>query len=248
VYSFCGEGVRIIRYDEKGAIVDIAIEKCRKDGMYLFFPDGTMMDLSRERVIALGDVYWNDPQKLAADIRDHDDFKTCSVCPNRGKKVLCSAMKPLLPFLEEMERFTSCDIVGVVYVRQGKVQIWPEVAIQYALQYVTDMALFDYCEDAKVYRAYFRGIDPLMPAQDAACRIFLNMFWLEGGDREKVTQKIDEMSETILIMTQSCVKRLNVMCRSDAFMNAYVNSEAIFSGLSSAIKPWLDEYFFPASR
>ena len=221
----------------------IDVNLCKKEGMYFFFPDGRVMDFSKERIQRLADEYWNDPAKLPDNIRNHEAFKTCSVCPYQGQKVFCSAMKPLLPFLGEMEAFASHSIVAAVYVRCGQVRYVPTIALQYALGYVTNMALLEYCEDAKAYHKYFRGIDPLMSMKEAAARLFMNVFWLENGDRVAVARTIREMYRTILVTTKSCVSRLNLMCRSDAFMNAYIVNEGLLWVLSSDMEGLLREYF-----
>jgi hypothetical protein len=38
--------------------MELTPELCKKDGMYLFFPDGGMMDFSKERIQRLADEYW----------------------------------------------------------------------------------------------------------------------------------------------------------------------------------------------
>ena len=206
------------------------------------FGDGEVLDLSKDRVKEIADEYWNDPSKLPAHIKEHEDFKTCSVCPYRGQAVFCSAMKPLLPFLEAMEKFTSCDKVTATYIKGG-VSYTSEIPVQNALQYVTNMALFEYCEDAKKYHKYFKGILPFMDSNEAACRIFLNIFWLAKGGRWRTNRIIDEMKRTITVTSKSCVKRLNLMCKSDAFMNAYVKTQIVTEMLSFKVDTTLAKYF-----
>ena len=77
--------------------------------MYLYCANGAVLDLSKERVLRLTDEYWNDPEKLPDSIRRHKALKTCDVCPFKGQDIFCSVMKPLLPFLEDMEKFHSYD-------------------------------------------------------------------------------------------------------------------------------------------
>ncbi len=222
--------------------MEIKFEDCKKDGMYLF-SDGNCIDFSKERIKALGDEYWSDTNKLPEHIRENDDFKTCTVCPYRGQKVFCTAMKPLLPFLEQMDIFKSHDAVAVVYVRNGQIRYIPAATMQHALKYVTNMALLEYCEDAKAYHKYFRGIDPFMNTEEAGCRLFMNIFWLQNGDRAKVGEILKEMHRTILVTAKSCVKRLNLICQNDAFMNAFILSEGLLAALSMDPDDMLKEYF-----
>jgi len=96
----------------------IDMDHSDKEGMYLNFADGGLLDLSKENVHRLADEYWNNPSKLPPHVRQDDAFKTCSVCPFKGQSVFCSAIKPLLPFFEEMDRFNSYDNVTAVYVKK----------------------------------------------------------------------------------------------------------------------------------
>jgi hypothetical protein len=197
------------------------------EGMYLHFEDGGRLDISKEHVRRLADEYWNNPSKLPPRIRQDDAFRTCSVCPFVGQDVFCSAIKPLLPFLEQMDRFHSYDKVTAVYVRKGGIESVSETNMQKALQYVTNMAIFEYCEDAKLYQQYFVGIEPFMDLKEAVSCLFRNINQLNQGDREKVHIVIDELRHAVTVTTKSCVSRLNLLCRSDAFINAYVKTQIL---------------------
>jgi hypothetical protein len=196
----------------------------KNEGMYLHFSDNSFLDLSKDHVRNLADEYWNNPLKLPPHIRENNAFKTCAVCPFVGQDVFCSAMKPLLPFLEQMDSFNSYDKVTAVYVKQEGFEYVSETTMQGALQYVTNMAIFEYCEHAKQYRTYFQGIEPLMDMGEAVSRLYLNIYWLNEGDQEKVIKIIDEMRHVATITSKNCVKRLNLICKSDAFVNAYVRT------------------------
>ena len=216
--------------------MQIDLKTFRKDGMYLYLSDGRFMDFSKERIQQLGYVYWENPKKLPRHIRESKDFKTCTVCPFNGQDVLCSVMKPLLPFLEEMTTFSPQERVSVVYVSRGLVQYVPETTMQKALQYITNMSLFEYCEDGKKYAQYFQGIHPFMTLNEAGSRLILNVYWGLKGDRERIVQVVEEMSREIEIMSQSCIKRLKSMCQSDAFIGAYVESQVLVGSLAREVK------------
>jgi len=214
-----------------------------KEGLYLILTDGGFLDLSKERVRLLADEYWNNPAKLPPHVRQHDVFKTCSVCPFKGQSVFCSAMKPLLPFLEEMDRFNSFDRVTAVYVKKKGVVKISETNMQTALQYVTNMAVFEYCEDAKQYLMYFKGIEPLMDMKETLSRLFMNIYWINGGNWQKAQAVIEEMRYAITVTSKNCVERLNLMCNSDAFVNAYVKTHILAEMLRMNIDETLGEYF-----
>lgn len=223
--------------------MNIDVENYRKEGLYLHFENGYFLDLSRERVLELAEDYWNDPKKLSLEIKEHEHFKTCSVCPYRGENVMCSALKPILPFLEEMEKFISCDRVNAIYVDKNHAAHVSSTSLQEALQYVTNMGVFEYCEDTKQYRPYFRGIMPLMSVNDSAALILLNMFWLSGGDKEKVLIKAKDISKAVLTTSRSCIQRIRLVCKSDAFINAYTCTHTLSEVFSRHMDRILNDYF-----
>lgn len=218
-------------------------KKYTNEGMYLQFENGFFLDLSKERIQHLADEYWNNPQKIPVEIRENENFKTCPVCPYRGQNVLCSAIKPLLPFLEVMDNFLSCDKVTAVYVdHQGVIHV-SNTSLQNALQYVTNMALFEYCEDAKEYHPYFKGIMPFMSIKEAVAVVHLNLYWLQKGDVAKITEIIKEMRAAVVVTSRSCVQRLQLVCKSDPFLNAYVRTHTFSEMLSMDMENALDGYF-----
>lgn len=208
---------------------DIGMHK--QEGMYLYTVDGMLLNLSKERVLRLTQEYWNDPAKLPLHIRQNAAFKACPVCPFKDGDVFCSTLKPLLPFLEDMERFNSYDKVTAIYVKKEGLAYVKETTMQDALQYVTNMSVFEYCEGAKQYHKYFRGIEPFMDVNESRSRLFLNIYWLCNGDRVKARQAIDEMRQVITIISKNAVARLNIMCKSDAFSNAYVKAHNVVAVL-----------------
>lgn len=223
--------------------MELRTEAYPNEGMYLRFVNGDTLDLSVARIRKLADEYWNNPAKLSPQIRNSVDFKTCSICPYRGQNVFCSALKPILPFLERLEQFSSYDKVTAIYRTKDNVLCCADTVLQKALQFVTSMALFEYCEDAKQYHIYFKGVTPFMGWKESAIRIFLNIYWVHRGDEAKVKLTVKEMCAHVNITTTSCVKRLNAMCESDSFINAYVETHGFSTVLEQNIEALVERYF-----
>ncbi len=162
--------------------------------------------------------------------------------------MLCSAMKPLLPFLEDVERFSSFDRVTAVYVNRHGVISISETSLQTALHYVTNIALMEHCEDAKQFKQYFRGVEPFMSIDDAVAKIFLNIFWLHDGDKVKVTAAIEDLRTHLTTTAGSCIKRLRVMCKSDAFVNAYIKTQVYGALLAVNPRDAVNKYFVGENR
>jgi hypothetical protein len=211
--------------------------------MYLYFPDGDSLDLSVENIKKLSEDFWANPCLLPPEMREHVDFKTCAVCPFRGQDVLCSAMKPLIPFLEQIEKYLSHDRVTAIYVRKNGEILIAETTLQKALQFVTNMALFEYCENAKQFRAYFRGILPFMSLEEAIARLIMNINWLNRNEPGKAGQVIADLRNYVTVTSKSCIKRLGVMCKSDAFRNAYVKTQTFTEFLAMAPEVLTEKFF-----
>ncbi len=215
----------------------------KREGMYLHFADGLVIDLSKERIQHLADEYWDNPSKLPLYIRQDDTFKACDICPLEGNNVLCCAIKPLLPFLEEMDRFYSYDKVTAIYVKKEGLQYVSETTMQNALQYVTNMSIFEYCEGAKRYYIYFQGIEPFMDVNEARARLLMNIYWLKRGDMDKVHTLLNELRHDLTVISKNCIKRLRLLSKSDAFMNAYVRTQILTEVLVFDINAMLEKYF-----
>ena len=216
----------------------------KTEGMHLHVADGTILDLSKERLQRLAHEYWHDPARLPPHIRQDNHFKACEVCPFKGQSVLCSALKPLLPFLEEMEKFHSFDKVTAVYVKKEGLQYISETTMQDALQYVTNLSIFEYCEGAKRYGLYFKGIEPFMDMSECRSRLFLNIYWLSRGNRAEVNNAIALLRQVVTVISKNSVRRLSLICKSDAFINAYVKTHNLMDLLVLAdIDAVLEKHF-----
>jgi hypothetical protein len=223
------------------------LSRFAREGLYVLTEGGCFMDLSHERIQRLSDSYWTDAVKLPERVRRHEHFKTCSVCPYRGQDVFCSAMKPILPFLEDLEAFKSFDKVTAVYVDKNGLTYVSRTTLQQALQYVVNLALFEYCEDAKKYARFFKGIHPFMTHEAAATVLLLNLHWLCGGDRSKMDAQLKEISDAMQVTSTSCVKRLRTLCHSDVLINSYIIAHT-FSSVLAYVYEVADEYYGAAPK
>jgi len=82
-----------------------------------------------------------------------------------------------------------------------------------------------------------------MMTKEAGCRLFMNIYWIEKGDRNRVDQIVKEMQKVFLFSAKCCSKRLDNVCRSDALMNAFVISQGALFTLSMDIDQILNDYF-----
>jgi len=100
-----------------------------------------------------------------------------------------------------------------------------------------------YCQVTRKYWKHFWGVMPLMESQEIAARLYLNFFYLNGGSKRKVEKSISKFKEEITITSRNQVKRMNLVCDNDAFMNAFVNTQIITDILSFDVGKLVDEGF-----
>ena len=82
-----------------------------------------------------------------------------------------------------------------------------------------------------------------MGMEQTLSRLFLNIYWLNGGDAKKVHTAIEEIRHAVTVTSKNCVERLNLMCKSDAFINAYVKTHILSEMLGVNIEDTLETYF-----
>ncbi|MBW2259269.1 MAG: hypothetical protein JRF18_02275, partial [Deltaproteobacteria bacterium] len=128
-----------------------------------------------------------------------------------------------LPLLDIVYKYNSFDQVTAIY--KGDDEELCHVSyttMQRALRYISNLSLMAYCRVGRKYWKYFIGIIPIMDPQEAANRLYLNMFWVHEGNREAVDQIISRMGKEITITSQNQAARLRLICDNDAFLNAFV--------------------------
>jgi hypothetical protein len=214
------------------------------ESLYLVFADQSQLFLTRKHIEIATDRYWQDLTKIPRHVRAAIDFQRCARCPMASDEKICDALRPILPFLEHLDRFKSTDWVQVVYqgLEPGIFQI-ANTTMQTALSYISVLSLIHYCQAGRKYRKYYYGITPLSSASTVATRLYLNIFWLHRGDQAAVDQVVSEFGHMMLTLSQNQVKRLNLICRNDAFNNAFVNAQVAAALLSLHMDQQLQKAF-----
>jgi hypothetical protein len=118
--------------------------------------------------------------------------------------------------------------------------------MQEALKYLSIISLFDYCEIGKLYKKYYYGIIPLCDSKTIAKKIYLNMFFINSQRYkssmalndfyDKNKEFIEEFISKITIISENQIKRIQLVCNSDAFINAYCLCWCKKSKFSSKIR------------
>ena len=197
-------------------------------GLYLILKDLRTLSLTQKNIEAITAAYWTDPEKIPQRIKDAAEFQRCTFCPMREKGGFCDALRPVLPLLEVVDDYASFQEVTAVYKgTNAKLYHIADTTMQQALRYVSTLSITGYCQVGRKYLKYFSGILPIMSAVEIANRLYLNLYWIHGGDKKRVDEVIAEFNETITHATQNQAARLRLICKNDAFVNAFALTQII---------------------
>jgi len=211
-------------------------------GLYLLFPDGTRLDLTRKEIETRVRVILDDPEKIPPHVRAAADYEACAICPERNKAEICHAIMPTLCFLDELDRYMSYDVVTAVFCdpESGALRI-RETTMQEALQYVSILSLIDYCEVGRSYAPYFEGVDPLMPPPSIARAVFQNMYLACRGDMTRLQRILSTMQDELLHTAECQARRLRVISQRDALINAFVNTQMMTELMVLEVRKMVEE-------
>jgi len=208
--------------------LDLRLSDFEKEGLYLLFPDSTRLELTKENIERVTDRYWQDPAKISPDKKKAIDFQKCYFCPHKNEEDICDSIRPMLPFLDIVDKYVSYDRVIAVYKgSEDKLVHVRSTSMQDALKYVSILSLLRYNLVLQKYWKYYYGIIPIMGGREVATRVYLNMYWLHQGNLEEIKRMIKRFGEELRVSSTNQVKRLNLVCKNDAFVNAFVNTQLV---------------------
>ena len=198
------------------------------EGLYLIFPDSKRLALIKKDIEAITKEYWTDPQRISPALKKVIEFQPCSHCPQHGHDVLCNALRPLLPYIQEVDQYMSYDKVTAVY-RGNDPSFFcvSHTTMQQAIKYLAILSLGHYCEMSERYSKYFDGVIPLMDQQSLIKRIYSNIYVENKGNRNVISEVIKEFKKEMLESTRCLINRLKYLCKNDAFVNAFVNANLL---------------------
>jgi hypothetical protein len=209
-------------------IIDLKLSDFEKEGLYLLFPDSTKLELTKENIEKVTDRYWQDLAKIPEDKRKAIDFQKCYFCPHKNEEDICDSIRPMLPFLDIVDKYLSYDKVIAVYKgNEDKLVHVRATTMQDALKYVSILSLLRYNLVLQKYWKYYYGIIPIMGGREVATRVYLNMYWLHKGNLEEIKEMIKRFGEELRVSSTNQVKRLNLVCKNDALVNAFVNTQLV---------------------
>lgn len=194
-------------------------------GLYLLWPDGKRLELTRTFIALWTEAMLNDPWRIPPSVRAATNYQPCEICPERNKATICHAIMPVLPFAEDIDRYVSFDPVTAIYRENGNdVLCIIETTMQEALKFIAILSLTQYCEVGKKYGKYFQSINPLMTPSDIAAATYRQLFTATGGDIAEVSKIILTMRDELIQVVRCQMQRMQLICMNDAFLNAFVST------------------------
>jgi hypothetical protein len=191
-------------------------------GLYLLLEDRSRMTLTREMVEKVTAAYWRDPRKIPPAVKEAVLFQRCPICPKSAEEDFCDALRPVLPFLEIIDTYTSFQQVLAVYRPESENMLYvSHTTLQVALKYLAILSLMRYCQVGKKYWKYYMGIAPIVRGEEFASRMYLNAYWLHRGDLAGLERFITIFVTELETVTENQMTRLGLICQNDAFLNAF---------------------------
>jgi len=213
---------------EEETITNVQLSNYEQPGLYLTLKDSTGLVFTRENIEKVTTEYWTRPDKIPPNVKKAVEFQRCAFCPLKGKEDFCDALRPVLPLLNVVDRYNSFEEVIAVYKGDEKELCHvSHTTMQRALRYVSNLSLMGYCQVGRKYRKYFFGIIPILGTEEIANRLYLNMYWIHKGNKESIDQVISKLNAEITITTRNQMERLRLICKNDAFLNAFVLTHLI---------------------
>lgn len=227
---------------EKEDSINLQFSDYKQEGLYLHFEDSSRLVLTNEVIEQTVNKFWQDPTKIPPEIKEADEFQRCSICPGRNESGLCAGLGAVLPFLEYVDKYVSYDKVVAVYrAKDEEVLSVATTTMETALSYVAILSLLYHCLKSKEYWRYYVGVVPLSDTETMVARIYLNIYWLHKGNKEKIDKVISQFQKEVMFTTKNQVKRLNLICKNDAFINAFVSAQVTIVFLSMGIDGILED-------
>jgi hypothetical protein len=210
------------------APLDIKLSDYPDPGLYLILKDSTRLTLTKDNINKVTKEYWADPAKIPDKVKKAVDFQRCPFCPLKNKNDFCDSLRPVLPLLDDVDKFISYDKVTAIFKSEEKGLLHvSSTTMQNALRYVSIISLMSHCQIGHKYWKYYTGIVPIQRTNEIANRLYLNFYWYHKGNKEAIDEVITKFYKDITATTRNQVRRLKLICQNDVFLNAFVNTQLI---------------------
>ncbi len=213
--------------------MNLNLNQFKRKGLYLILDNSTKIAFTDDNIKKITHDFWTN--KISNDIKKSIEFQKCAFCPLKENNDLCDAIKPILPLIEVVKRYNSYDKTIAVYTNDKNIIHVSHTTMQEALKYLSMISLFNYCEVGKLYKKYFYGINPLSTPAEISKKLYINAFWI-NKNLTASKKSIKELKKTVLTISRNQIKRINLICKKDSLINAYVNTHTAIDLISIDIE------------
>jgi hypothetical protein len=228
--------------EEKRIILEIS--KYGDKGLYMIFDSGAKIQLTDKIIRETAARFWNDTSKISSTVKEHITFQRCKHCPIRDTGGLCNSLQVILPFFNIIDRYQSFDRVIAVYKGDSQHLYYVgDTTMSEALKYTSILSLTQYCVFGIKHRKYFRGVIPISTPRELALQIYMNAYCLHKGNKQALDASFKEFIKGITESTSRQLERLRLICRNDAFLNAFVNTHVAGELLTMDMEKMLQQEF-----
>ncbi|MFH1729384.1 MAG: hypothetical protein ABIA04_13325 [Pseudomonadota bacterium] len=221
------------------------LDDIKQKGLYLKLEDSTTLELSQSVIEEKYNNFIQDPSLFTEEMKEISQFRKCAVCPYKDdKKVVCTALKPIIPFLHIVDKYVSFNKIFAIYKYDETKSF--DLAItdmQSGIKYLSVLSLFYYCSAGLKYWKYFAGIKPLMKVEEIAIKLYLNIYQHCGGNKNMIDDLLAKFMFDIKIINKDIVHRLRLICKNDVFYNSFVSAQVIPEFLTLDIDEIVKKHF-----
>ena len=161
-----------------GLILHRQIDKFTEEGLYLILPNGNCICISQNNINNYFKKLWDDGSVFPPHIKRATELDFCEHCPAKySDEEFCVAIRPVLPFLEEVDKYVSHDkVTAIIKTNNPSVISIKHTDLQHALKYVSILSLINYCETNRKFWPYYFGISPFSDMEQVLSQIYVNIF------------------------------------------------------------------------
>ena len=197
-------------------------------GLYIKIDDRDPVMLTNENIKEVTLKYWNNPQKIPPELKEHPAFKKCPSCPYTDPDMLCAALQPILPLLDTTDNFHSHSNITAYYRCCNDSTLHTlSTNFQNVFKYIAMLSLMHFCGTGRKFWKYYMGIQPLMSAEKITNTLYLNIFWLNDGHMEHIERAIQVFNTVVKDISLRQMERLKHLVKSDVILNSIVMSQSI---------------------
>lgn len=223
--------------ENTGKNISLNLDNFQSEGLWLIFSDSSQIALTRDIIDQIAKVYLVDPENLPPELEDAKDFRACAHCPKKNEYIICSALKPILPFIASIDQYQSFEeVTAVFHATNSSVLHVSYTTMQQALIYVAILSLVYFCDSSERYCRFFQDINPLVDGEIISRRVYANIYLYHQGNQNDINSTISALKKSIYESTRSLTKRLRLLCENDSFINAFVNANLIMTFLELEVE------------